>query len=774
MNNKKIKNKESKVVKTGFDNFNYVVVPSPLKDFKEVRVMFTYLGKPVTHHLFIAENGSKNNDYYIAEAKKIINEEIANGTLPKQSKHYYKPKKVSTAGKVAIAVLAVAAVGCGSFLTYKYLYPNYTVSFDTNGGSSIEAQSVQRGYLAKEPEDPTKLGYAFGGWRDEEDKAFDFEKTPINKNTTVYAYWIEDNVTVTFHYNNESIPGTEKVPVLKGHTIEASQIPDISDTYVGHTFVGWLDEDDDEFDFDKQILADTDIYADWDTNEYTVNYVTNGGTAVLPTTGLEYGDTLDEPECTYLGHTLDGWYTSPTFDAESKFAFAGETNPTPITDNITLYAKWTENWIAVTFDYSEGPGGDPVSVNVLSGYKLEASQIPTPPTYEGHTFDNWYTKKEDGTFEKFNLDTEITEAKTIYAIWTTDKYIVTYDSMGGSEVEPKKDIPYDGTIATAPDMPSKYGYTFEGWYKDYACSDNNEFKFGDATTGTHVKSNMTIYAKWEKDTAFHAVFDPNGASWTDKEEEEKLLPRMDDVEFGAIPADPKDKLEYPGHTFVGWKRQDGGMGIIPAYKNNEIYTAQWVVATHNVNYHFNYTIAGRPEEVFPYPYAENETIYEPSIIPTREGYTFTRWYKDAACTQEYQFPGTMGTADINLYAGWSENTTSANFMFINATTGISMYRTLDVVSTTGTTTSLTANAGQPTAIVYKPSELAFIYTLSELDDESIEPDLTKGRITITIDGTPITSDKFNLGEKVGNTFRITLAEGVKINSSLTIQVTGGE
>lgn len=67
------------------------------------------------------------------------------------------------------------------------------VRFDSNGGSSVDKQKIQKGQPAEEPDDPTKSGYTFYGWY--EDKTcdgveFDFS-TAINESKTLYAKWVE-------------------------------------------------------------------------------------------------------------------------------------------------------------------------------------------------------------------------------------------------------------------------------------------------------------------------------------------------------------------------------------------------------------------------------------------------------------------------------------------------------------------------------------------------------------------------------------------------------
>lgn len=80
--------------------------------------------------------------------------------------------------------ICFALTGCGCSKI------EYTVTFDSKGGSEVEEQTVVKGKKATEPEDPTREGYTFEGWYlDLDDKEeFDFD-TKITKNITLYAKW---------------------------------------------------------------------------------------------------------------------------------------------------------------------------------------------------------------------------------------------------------------------------------------------------------------------------------------------------------------------------------------------------------------------------------------------------------------------------------------------------------------------------------------------------------------------------------------------------------
>ena len=111
----------------------------------------------------------------------------------------------------------------------------YTVTFETNGGSAVAAQTVNEGGKAVKPADPTKDGFDFAGWYKDADltSVFDFD-IPITSDTTVYARWNEKNsepeptvpvkekYTVTFDLNGgilDGQTGTVTVEAEDGSTI---------------------------------------------------------------------------------------------------------------------------------------------------------------------------------------------------------------------------------------------------------------------------------------------------------------------------------------------------------------------------------------------------------------------------------------------------------------------------------------------------------------------------------------------------------------------------
>lgn len=123
----------------------------------------------------------------------------------------------------------------------------------------------------------------------------------------------------------------------------------------------------------------------------------------------------------------------------------------------------------VTF---QSEGGSEVASQIRAN--TPAAQ-PDNPTKEGHTFIGWYNGESEWDFE-----TPVTADLTLTAKWQLNRYTITFDTAGGSEVAP---ITQDyGTTITAPANPTKTGYTFAGWDK--------------TIPSTMPAGDMTITARW--------------------------------------------------------------------------------------------------------------------------------------------------------------------------------------------------------------------------------------------------------------------------------------
>ncbi|MFL0376501.1 InlB B-repeat-containing protein [Paenibacillus amylolyticus] len=181
-----------------------------------------------------------------------------------------------------------------------------------------------------------------------------------------------------------------------------------------------------------------------------------------------------------------------------------------------------------TINFNSNGGSEVNEQKVSYGDKV---MVPAVPTKAGHTFGGWYT--DSGLSQAFDFEnTTVTADITLYAKWTVNSYTVNFDSNGGSVV-PDQTIPY-GELVAAPDVPTKAGHTFGGWYTEPEWS--TPF---DLNTRSIVQD-TTLYAKWAPNT-YKVTFNTLGGSAVSDAA----------VEYGkklSAPASPSRS----GYTFAGW------------------------------------------------------------------------------------------------------------------------------------------------------------------------------------------------------------------------------
>lgn len=254
------------------------------------------------------------------------------------------------AGQTAVTVEDVTATAeviyCAKVLRH------YTVTFNTNGGTDVNAQDVAYKGLATVPEEPTKIGHVFAGWYADETFTTEFNfTTPITADTTVYAKWNKAIVTITFNIVKDWMVGggtNETVPIniYYGDVVPAKAVPDTA--VPGYTFDGWY---------------------------------LNGEPFDVATTPVTENITLDA-----------AWHLNQ-FDAEivGEYTYTG-TGITPeikVTDSTTKEALDLEaNPVDKTYTaVSENAKLDDAGLPVNAGtYKVTVSQKWAYPTYEGYKY----------------------------------------------------------------------------------------------------------------------------------------------------------------------------------------------------------------------------------------------------------------------------------------------------------------------------------------------------------------------------------------------------
>ncbi|HEY8364866.1 MAG TPA: InlB B-repeat-containing protein [Haloplasmataceae bacterium] len=212
----------------------------------------------------------------------------------------------------------------------KWTINQYTITFNSNGGSLVTAITQDYNTDITKPDDPTKTNYTFNGWYVDSECTipFTFTKMP-GENITLYAKWISNKYTISFESNG----GTQVDDIIE----EAGQVitKPIDPTKTGYTFGGWYTDNayTTPFTFDKMPNENITLYAKWNINTYTINFNSNGGTEINPITA-EFNSSITKPiDPTKTGFSFGGWFV----DSECTIPFTFTKMPG---ENITLYAKW--------------------------------------------------------------------------------------------------------------------------------------------------------------------------------------------------------------------------------------------------------------------------------------------------------------------------------------------------------------------------------------------------------------------------------------------------
>lgn len=222
-----------------------------------------------------------------------------------------------------------------------------------------------------------------------------------------------------------------------------------------------------------------------------------------------------------VGYTFNGWFLDDTlhtpFSVEAVLAVESS-------EPVLLFAKWQINSYTITFNSNEGS-----LVSELTCNYNDTITAPSVPMREGYTFDAWYV--DQALSLKYTFDTMPAESVTLFAKWLVNPYTLSFNSNGGSNVS---QVTYDfNETITAPSVPVRNGYTFDGWYTDEAFTTPYVFN-------TMPARNITLYAKWTINTST-ITFDSNGGT--------SIAPLTQDFETVVqAPLEPSKT----GHTFKGW------------------------------------------------------------------------------------------------------------------------------------------------------------------------------------------------------------------------------
>ena len=332
----------------------------------------------------------------------------------------------------------------------------YTITFNSNDGTSVAPQDVNAGEKLTEPTPaPTKVGFTFDGWYEDStfSKKFDFN-TPITDNMTLYANWTENKYTLTFDANGGSGTMAPIADLTGEHTLPANEFTAPS----GKQFKGWSLTTDGAIVTKVDMTENRTVYAIWENIPvvtYTVSFAANGGTGTMAdVTGVSGEYTLPA-----------NGFTAPTGKQFKAWSVGGVEKAAgdkiTVTANTTVTAVW-EDIPVVTYTVSfaaNGGTGTMADVTGISGeYTLPANGFTAPA---GKQFKAWSV----GGVEKAAGDKiTVTANTTVTAVWEAIEYNVTVTggtaSVGAGTPITKATM---GTTVTLTAGAAPSGKVFDKW-----------------------------------------------------------------------------------------------------------------------------------------------------------------------------------------------------------------------------------------------------------------------------------------------------------------------
>ena len=294
----------------------------------------------------------------------------------------------------------------------------YTINFVENGGSTCEPVSAAYGTLISLPS-PSKEGYTFLGWFNQDDTAVSINTMP-DTNPTYYAKWEINNYNLTIDRKNGEL-AINTVVQYGSNLLEIADLNSSLFTKTGYEFVGWfIDNTTTQIDETTTMPAtNLSIHAQWQIKQYTITLYlnkTSDDNTIFKTITADYLSEISDLFSTNpseLGKEFKGWFTSRNgYDNGDQTITSLSSMPA---QNTNLYAGWKNINYTITFFYN--------SNTVWSRLTLHYGDEITTPTINlsGFIFNGWYNEitletpfnTQSMPLHDVNAYAKITEKQTI-------------------------------------------------------------------------------------------------------------------------------------------------------------------------------------------------------------------------------------------------------------------------------------------------------------------------------------------------------------------------
>ncbi|MGN0186478.1 MAG: InlB B-repeat-containing protein [Paludibacteraceae bacterium] len=346
-----------------------------------------------------------------------------------------------------------------------------------------------------------------------------------------------------------------------------------------------------------------------------------------------------------------------TVDANGKITYvaAGTTTITAsYTGDGTTYCAET---VSVSKDITVTAAATALNIYVQGRFKVRTSKGGSEWKYTGSADDNsWNTSSTNIKFEYeeatgyYKLNTYCSVSELAATISNTNYYF--HFKEGSTE--------YGATESNVKPALEADKRTIQSG------SNNFIFTTADCTEG----DNVVLYLDWSNKKFWYAVDAPTTYTVTISAGEGGSVEPSGAQQVGST-AVAITATADTGYAFDSWTVTSGNVTItdasaasttITATSDGEV-TANFKKKTYTVTFHAN----GHGSRPDPQDVESGQTASVPTP-PTAEGYTFGGWYTESSCTNAYNFD-TPVTADLDLYAKWTQNASAVTYYFMGEITG---------------------------------------------------------------------------------------------------------
>ena len=618
-----------------------------------------------------------------------------NGSIVTKNKEWICLSGCTTNGKVYSQYEAYSSddfcdakeKSCTVVLGVNWKNENYTLTYDNNGGSGCTSKSINYGDEYGTLCTPSKRGYAFVGWFDN-----NYKNSPLNYYADTYS-----DLKEAFGYDaNRLYKHYFEYGLKEGRRISQYISSDIYNTEGNKT-----------------------IYAGWKSVVYKINYNANGGTGTMESDNAEFGTnvTIRSNGFTRDGYTFAGWTTKSngTDDGYGWTGWSGTWNYADgqygIAENkLVLYARWKKNNVYIKLNANDGSvtketskggtyttdssgiisrNGNNIFHTIGYGSNLGSDGLANYNnkdwlyiTWTGFTTNKnqeWiclsgcttsgkvYSQYEAYSSDDF-CDAKVNNCTVVLGVnWIEKQYTISYNANGGTGTMPSDNVSTNGNATIKSNTFSRVGYTFAGWTTKSDGTDDGygwtnwsgTWKYDNGQYGIN-NNKLVLYARWNP-KSYTISYNANGGSGTMS---------SSTVSSGSSVTIKNNAFTKEGYTFAGWTTNSNGTddgygwtnwsgtwkydnGQYGINNNKLVLYARWNIKAYTISYNANGGSNAPSNQSKTY----GNNISLSSSKPIRTGYTFIGWNTSSnGSGTSYSAGATYSNnANLTLYAQWRIN-----------------------------------------------------------------------------------------------------------------------